>query len=588
MKLKYSEMIYTAMKTRFTRLMIVACFAAAVISLVSCEDMLDSKPENALEPGQVYRNRFDADAAVLGIYGKFLTLAEQHMVLNELRADLMDVTSNADPSLQAVNAHTVNAQNRYANPKAFYEVILYCNDALKNFEIMFQKSKLLEWEYNERYSDIATLRSWLYLQLAIHWGEVPYITESFESVDDLKNIDRFPKLTLEEMIDQLVIDMESIPSYENYGTNSTLNTTVDGWATRSFFINKKSFMGDLYLWQNEYVKAATMYRQVMESSVLGVDAYDSYKVKYAEVASNNDLAVGYIRFKEQDYASLIDNNTQGWRSMFARGQDALFNSEWIWALPFDSRFKQGSPFVDLFSNQGGRYLLKPSVQAMDMWNAQVQWNDFPFDQRGRFSYRIELGQPVIKKHLYNYNPAVPLETTGKWFLNRAASIHLKFAEAANRDGKMRLAHALLNVGIGSAYDPTPGVAGRDVTGIQITSLPAPYDFDARNGQVPFFRGPWHRNAGIRGRAYLRPTTVSDAADSLNIIETQLIEEAGLELAYEGHRWADLLRVAMRRNDPAFLADKIYAKLEKAGKVSEAEDARDRLLARDWFLPFVWE
>lgn len=560
------------------------------IGTFSCEEMLDAQPENVLTPEQAYQNRYDADAAVLGVYGKFLSLAEQYLILNELRADLMDVTNNADINLQQINAHTAVESNPYADPKPFYEVILYCNDVLKNLDVMIADSKLLESEYAERYADIAALRSWLYFQLAIHWGEVPYITEPFLSVEDLENLDRFEKISLDNMIPKLIEVMESLPTRENYNASSSLMTTAIGksgsWSTRSFFINKKIFLGDLYLWHGDYLKAATIYKEVMVMPVSGVDIYDAYRVKYADVSTYNDLAINYIRDKTHDYASLIDNNTQGWKSMFIRSQDVLFNSEWIWVLPFESQFKQETPFIELFSNQGGKYLLKPSQHAVDLWDAQTQYNGFTFDQRGRFTYGTEGGQPVIKKHIYNFNPALPLEHNGKWFLGRAASLHLKFAEAANRDNKMKVAWALLNTGINSTYNvlPTPG----DVTNIQNTFLPAPYDFDARNGQVPYYRGLWHRNAGIRGRAYLTPTTVPDAADSVNIIENSLIEEAALELAYEGQRWPDLLRIAKRKHDPSFLADKVYQKLLKGGKVAEAEAARAKLLREEYFLPFKWK
>jgi hypothetical protein len=59
-----------------------------------------------------------------------------------------------------------------------------------------------------------------------------------------------------------------------------------------------------------------------------------------------------------------------------------------------------------------------------------------------------------------------------------------------------------------------------------------------------------RNIGIRARANLVNITVP-ANDSLNTIETALIHEEALENAFEGTRWADLLRVAIRRNDPFF-------------------------------------
>jgi hypothetical protein len=114
----------------------------------------------------------------------------------------------------------------------------------------------------------------------------------------------------------------------------------------------------------------------------------------------------------------------------------------------------------------------------------------------------------------------------------------------------------------------------------------PYKFDARNGEIPNFRAPWYRNDGIRGRALLLsyPVTATNAPDSINQIEIGLVNESALETAFEGTRWADLLRVAIRRNDPAFLADKVYDKLRKDG-VGNAGEVRAKLLKRDWFLPF---
>lgn len=589
-------------KKRIYRMLAAAVIAGGTfVGVTSCEDMLDSKPDKALEPEQAYRNRFDADAAVIGVYGKFLGLAKHYIVLNELRADLMDVTANADVNLQQISYHQAGDQNPYASPKPFYELILYCNDVLKNFDIMFAESKLLQAEYNERYSDIATLRCWLYLQLAIHWGQVPYVTEPLASVDDLKNLEGAPVLSLQEMVRELIAVMEKLPSHELYALNSTLNANIDGYSTNLFFINKKFFLGDLYLWNGDYLKAAMKYKDVMMTPVSGVAIYDSYKVKYADVASNDDLAIGYIRDKEQDYKSLINNNTQGWKSMFIRPQDPLFNSEWIWVLPFDSRFRQSSPFVDLFSSTGGKYLVRPAQLAIDQWNAQVQRNGFTFDQRGRFTYAMEGGQPVIKKHIYNYDPLLPLERTGKWFLGRAALLHLHFAEAANRDDHSKIAWAFLNPGgIRVTYDD-PAIT--DVTKELDTFLPYPYNFAARSTNVPFFRDDWHRHDGIRGRAYVtaltldsvkyfnmsvKPRALTNAEGLKRDIEDKLIMEGALELAYEGNRWADLLRVAIRRNDPSFIASKIHDKLQKAGKTAEASQAKAKLEAGDWFLPFRME
>ncbi|KJD31571.1 RagB/SusD family protein [Tamlana nanhaiensis] len=571
--------------------LILAASLAVVFSFNSCQDYLDVDPKDKLNEDQVYNDIFDADAAVIGIYGKFMGLAEKYVVLNELRADLASTTNNADLYLQELNEHDVSMGNPYANPRDFYEVINLCNDALKNFQSMSDDNRLDTTEFNERYSDIGNIRSWLYLQLGIHYGEIPYITEPVDNVNDIKNDTN--TITFVQLLDELVAFTEDLPFTNPYNPNSTLVIDVDGYNTAKFFINKECLLGDLNLWKGNYVEAASHYKNVMETSTSSSSQsalYDIYRVKYADVANNNDLAVGYLRYREQDARSLVNNNTQGWRSMFAREKDVLWNTEWIWSLPFDSNFAPANPFIDLFSNRAGSYLIKPSEYAMELWKGETQRNGFSYDARGeKFTYNMINNEPVIMKYLYKFLdptsqiPISDFERNGDWFLYRAGQLHLRYAEAANRDSQHKLADAILNFGIQSAYTVDGQV---DVTDIEQTHLPFPYDFDARQGDFPYFRGDWHRNGGIRGRAYVERAEVF--GDSLISIENNIIKEAGLELAYEGSRWADLLRVALRRNDPAFLADKIYNKLESEGNPRAAEVRSKLMDANNWYLPFVWK
>ncbi len=172
---------------------------------------------------------------------------------------------------------------------------------------------------------------------------------------------------------------------------------------------------------------------------------------------------------------------------------------------------------------------------------------------------------------------------GDWFLYRAGKLHLRYAEAANRDNHQQIAYGILNRGIQNAFDVDP--RPEDVTNIQQTLEGFPYDFDARNGEYPYYRGNWHRGGGVRGRAYL--TSAGAIGDDTITTENHIINEAALELAYEGNRWEDLVRVALRRNDPAFLADKVYDKLSKDGNAN-ASAVRSKLLnVNNWYLPFTW-
>jgi hypothetical protein len=554
-----------------------------LFSLGSCSDYLDVEPEDKLSGDQVYRNVYDADAAVVGVYGKFMGLAEQNVLLNEMRADLMTTTRNSNPYLKEISEHNVSAENPYANPKLFYEVIQNCNDVLKNFDIMLAQKKFTQSQYDQRYADVGCIRSWVYLQLGIHFGSVPYITEPIATLEDVKNISKYPRIPFNQLLDKLVTFTEALTYKELYDTQSSLVITVDGYYTRKLFINKECFIGDLQLWKGNYAAAASHYKKVLETattSASDTERYDMYRVKYADVISNNDLNVGYIRGSEQDAKLLINENTKGWRSIFARDRDVLWNTEWIWSLPFDWNFAPKNPFIGLFSKTYGDYLAKPSQRAIDLWNSQTQRNGFPYDARGsKFTYNIVGGDPVIMKYEYKYQTSLK----GDWFLYRAGKLHLRYAEAANRNIHQRIAYGILNFGIQNAYDVDP--RPEDVTNIQQTLEGFPYDFDARNGEYPYYRGNWHRGGGVRGRAGL--TAAGAIGDDMITTENNIINEDALELAYEGNRWEDLVRVALRRNDPAFLADKVYDKLSKEGN-AHASEVRTKLMSVDnWYLPFNW-
>lgn len=595
--------------------------SAVIITSVGCKKTFDVLPETSVDQVQAYRNVFDADAAVVGVYGKLMNLAKQYVIWHELRADLTDITINSDKYLRQISEHNVTADNPYINPQPFYDVIINCNDVLANFKIMLQENKLKIDEFNMRYSDIGAIRSWVYLQLGIHFGNIPYVTEPLAQVSDLKDAAKFPMVPLSKLIDSLVLFTEALPylnAYPNnflsYSTSVSTTTIIDGYPISKFFINKDLLLGDLYLWQGQYDKAAARFYKLMNiqgnegfpPANAGQQYYNQYRI-----SNQADMGIAYAR--TLDFASL-DYTT--WSEMFeASFTSEKFRDEWIWVLPFDSRYSPKNPFVDLFSPIGGSYLLRPSQQAMDNWNSETEiytftagtttaspvFRDrFPFDVRGNpFSYKFINGQPVIIKYLYNYLdvnganatnlPLNILAEEGKWFLERGAGLHLHYAEAANRAGKHKLAYALVNYGIAFHFDPIPGgSSSRDATSFQQTFLPPPYDFDARGLEQPRYRNTWYRNSGIRGRANLKLVTLP-STDSVTNIENMIIHEGALEMAYEGKRWPDLLRVAIRRNDPSFLADKIYDKLRKSGlSAGAAGQARSKLSGKDWFFPFKWQ
>jgi len=554
----------------------------------SCKKMLDVPTEDKLDSVNAFKTVSDADAAVVGIYGQFLGLEKLYILQNELRGDLMDVTSRSSTDLQELSTHTETKNNQYADPRPYYQVIVNCNDVLKNFKMMVDDRRMSVDDYNKRYSDIATLRSWIYLHLGIQYGSVPYITDAIETVDDLKNLANYPKTPFDQLLDKLIAFNESLPYKEAYAypTGTSLLVTIDGNYTQKLFASKAFLLGDLYLWKGNYIKAAENYAKLMNAE--NGNANDNFRFNFYKINNSGDVAYANLAVlfsrSGQDASSLINSLDAGWRAIFALPTTSSpWSTEWLWAMPYNTAFKPVNPMIDLCSPLKS-YQIKPSQAIKDLWNSQITYGGVPFDPRSKLSFNASaMGDEITKL----------TDNGGKWGIYRASLLHLRFSEAANRDGQTKLGWALLNTGIRNTYYVGTITAGAQAPvsvaelNTMITPYPqtSPYYFDARkNNDVS---GTWYRNCGIRGRAAVNATDISYQTDMIGL-EGKLIDEAALELAFEGNRWPDLVRIARRQNNPAFLADRIYQKLLKAGNPNASLTRQKLMDPANWYLPFDWK
>ena len=627
-------------------------FIIALIISAGCS-ILDTEDKNAVEAQYHYNDLNDADAAIKGIYGKLMGLIDRVIILNELRADLMDVTSNTTFDMADINHHTATVDNMYCDLKPFYEVILNCNDVLANLKKMNDPGvrKLSDADFAYRYSDVMTARCWVYMQMAIHFGEIPYITKPLSTVNDLKNASAdAPKMELMSLLRQLVVEMENLP-YKELSTNSPLYVTAGNENLPMFFLNKKIVLGDLYLWTARnpegYRKAAEQYYSVIEEAEIKLFSSSpqyGYKIhsgtwdegSQLAAAQNLGFAILYRRHKQLDMNSFRNK----WKEMFNLSTiSGELSREMITMWSYNPKFKPGYPLYEIFANTGkGKYQLKPSDKIIGLWETQVQRNNgFMFDGRGENSSWGKVnGEPVILKYLYSYYSNVqdanrtiqlqynaPFEDNqqyGKWFIYRAALLILRYAEAANRAGYWDLAYAMLNNGIvanynWSRYDGRSRDAQNDALGVRYTGYrpiapngderdeydkdldgeeyadrhgtpipsvpyPRPFYLDARSIQY-VMTAPWAEFAGIRGRAYLQNAELpEDNADRTQWMEEALINEAALELAFEGHRWNDLLRITYRKNDEIAGSGTTF--------LNNVMDAAQKpaMTNGKWFLPYM--
>ena len=548
-------------------------FTVLIISslLISCDKMLDADSDRV-----VFANEFDMKAtndslySMFGVFTQLQKVVDNYVLLGELRGDLMDVDSKANLYLKEINNFNISPENPYAsNINDYYSVINNCNYVIDRIvEADFENSDKIS-------AACKSIRAWTYMQIAMNYGSVIYYDEPILSVNQAEEIQKRQPIKFEELANKLIIELSPIKDI----LNPYLTSPINSHNFSNSFFPVQFILGDLYLWTGQYEKAAQEYKTLIDKNSLVIinNRYETNRQ-----VSNNAFTGGVVY------------NGGGWHSLFNTGSSEYITNiattnEYGYKFHLDSLIFNGeiiSSDVALENWENQMYYYSSTLDTLgDLRRIGSVANRNPTASSTTSTGYLEYFDPNGNKFIAKYPLMNPVPSTGtnlntskRIMVYRVALLYLRYAEAVNRAGKPNLAFATLKHGLSAAtlsnrkYIP--------LNEVDSVNVPAYLDFRDRR---------FDNNIGIRMRGlgnvnidttyYIIPS-LATLQDSILFVEEKIQEELALETAFEGNRFQDLMRFAIRRNDNAYLADKVAAKHPTGNR----EAIRTKLMnSENWFV-----
>jgi hypothetical protein len=573
----------------------------AALTLVSCDGLLNADSEQYTFDEQ-YRMGSENDSlyAFVGILSKLQLLGDRYVLLGELRGDLMETGDNASKDLKEINEFSMTKENPYAKPSVYYDIINNCNYVIQYVDTAKRANSI---KYNVKVMAMAkAVRAWTYLQLVLNYKEVKYFTKPI--LDEADVTANYTPIGLSELCDTLITDL--LPFYQTETIGSYSLGQFADFNTRYAFFPIRFILGDLYLWKGSLLEG--------QNNITGAKAnYKNAATMYYNLMVRSDLAIARTNSTawtfdlESGQPTTVPSNRENWQNVYTMGL-----TEGITALASSAEYGKQFTLDSLTFNR----MIAPTPVSIAYWDNQIYlesrtlYTEGDLRKRGSISteYRnsenktFRFDEPIITKFLRTSSAKQKVI-----LIYRNSLLYLRYAEAVNRLGCSNLAFATLKSGLNGDIDIDQTIQN-ELTA-KMGMIPSYMIFSS---SAVFNRTPnqssEYINVGIHARGcglflsnntytyplggsttkqtstpidtiyYKIPNGVVDAA-AVEFVEDKIVEELALETAFEGNRFHDLMRIAIRRNDNAYLADKVSAKY--SNKVAMKTKLMDD---NNWYIP----
>ena len=560
------------------RIYIIAVAICTMLSITSCSDFFNEDSDYVINADQDHlNNATDTIYSVVGILNKLQAIADRTILLGEARGDLVNVTDATSNDLRNLANFNIGDDNQYNVPSDYYAVINNCNYFIAKVDTAMKNNRN-ENVFKKEYAAVKAIRAWTYLQLVLNYGKVPFVTtpiltkEQAEQTYPTKDIQGVCDYFLNEDGLQSMVNQQ----YPNYGDIKSLPSTL-------FFIPMRLILGDLSLWSGRYLDAAKYYYGYIDLRNGNNSAYP-FNSSYGTFWSNENW-LGYhysYDFTESnnpqsEVISIIPMDSipsEGYYSQLRNIFNTTDDNEYKASLVPSTSLKRLSKdqTYTYYDRANNKYMSAPKSMAEETLNGDLRlytfWStdDNSVDGNGnRYT-----SQTISKYRTRNVR------------LYRRSTVYLRLAEALNCAGYPRYAYHILRTGVNKEIvSDSIGHYLPEADSLMLaTEFPFPsaryvlYKADNPYSNANTFgihsRGcgyyDWNGDTNIDRMPFNAAFASADGKDTEDQIKWQqeqvekmIVDEQALELSFEGYRFYDLMRYALRHQNPSLLADKVASR-----------------------------
>lgn len=610
------------MNTKFNKFIFGLCVCCG---LLSCSDFFDQDPDHIIFAEENHlSNATDTIYSVTGILNKLQAIGDRTVLLGEVRGDLVDITSYANKDIRELAEFNISDDNAYNVPRDYYAVINNCNYFIEKVDTGMKNNRN-EYLFMREYAAVKAIRAWTYLQLVLNYKEVPFVTEPILSKQDAEK--DYPKYNLQAICEYFINDLA--PLTERWGNEYPRYGTIRGNDSRLFYFPLNIVLGDLNLWLASETGSKDTYREA---------AYRYYKYINERNGDNSAYPTG-VNYYAWESGTSSWNSIYGRSSGTLSSEGYGTNSEMITMIAGDSIPAEGnySELRNLFNSNVDNNYHVSIIPSQSMFNLSESQKFCCVETNGTTAYYApdnltEHRTGDLRLYWYyswgwatNRSTGERMETSyiSKYesqniHIYRRYMLYLRLAEALNGAGYPRAAFQILSTGINNEIKDDyvyPYYSESDsiwlsrldfdneryevCTALEFASSTAVQRASNTIGIHTHGSGWTPLNEYYKLPEAPMPDPVDEDGDGIpdepviitkdtpELIKTQqefvdslLLNECGLELAFEGTRFYDIMRFALRQNNPEeFLANKVAA---RRGDIDGT--LKNRLLnRRNWYL-----